>query len=136
MSTCGAGAERGGLLRGDASDPRDQGFEGAVAQAVATKLGYAASEVVWVRVPFNNAIAPGPKPYDLDINQFSITDARRKAVDFSPPYYNVRQAVIAPCGIVEHPCLLPIDTSDRRAAACARHCRSWCIRCSPGARPA
>ncbi len=48
----------------------------------------------------------------------------------------LRHAVVAPCGIVEHPCLLPIDTSGRRAAACARHCRSWCIRCSPGARPA
>ena len=44
-----------------------QGFEGAVAQAVATKLGYAAADVVWVRVPFNNAIAPGPKTFDFDV---------------------------------------------------------------------
>jgi polar amino acid transport system substrate-binding protein len=72
-----------------------QGFEGAVADAVATKLGYAKGEVTWVRVTFNNAIAPGPKAYDFDINEFSITDERRQAVDFSSPYYDVTQAVIA-----------------------------------------
>lgn len=72
-----------------------QGFESAVAYAVADQLGYAKDEVVWTRVTFNNAIAPGPKPYDVDVNQFSVTDERRKAVDFSPPYYLVRQSVIA-----------------------------------------
>jgi polar amino acid transport system substrate-binding protein len=72
-----------------------QGFEGAVAAALAEKLGYAQAEVAWKRVTFDKAIAPGPKDFDLDINQFSITDARRQAVDFSAPYYNVRQVVIA-----------------------------------------
>jgi polar amino acid transport system substrate-binding protein len=72
-----------------------QGFEGAVAAAVAEKLGYAKTEVVWKRVTFDKAIAPGPKDFDFDISEFSITDARRQAVDFSAPYYNMRQAVIA-----------------------------------------
>lgn len=72
-----------------------QGFEGAVAAAVAEKLGYAKAEVVWKRVTFDKAIAPGPKDFDFDISEFSITDARRQAVDFSAPYYNVRQAVVA-----------------------------------------
>ena len=72
-----------------------EGFESAVAYALAERLGYTRDEVTWIRVTFNNAIAPGPKAYDLDINQFSITEERRKAVDFSPPYYDVRQAVIA-----------------------------------------
>ncbi len=72
-----------------------EGFEGAVAAAVATKMGYTTAEVAWVRVPFNNAIAPGPKTFDFDINEFSITDERRQAVDFSAPYYDVTQAVIA-----------------------------------------
>jgi len=75
-----------------------QGFEGAVAAAVATKLGYANSDVVWTRVTFNNAIQPGPKKYDFDINEFSITDERKKAVDFSSPYYDVTQAVITTKG--------------------------------------
>jgi len=72
-----------------------KGFEGAVAKALAKRLGYADDAVVWVRVPFNNAIAPGPKTYDIDINEFSITDERKRAVDFSAPYYDVTQAVIA-----------------------------------------
>ena len=68
-----------------------KGFEGAVAYAVADKLGYARDEVNWIRVTFNNAIAPGPKAYDIDINEFSITDERKQAVDFSSPYYDVRR---------------------------------------------
>jgi polar amino acid transport system substrate-binding protein len=71
-----------------------QGFESAIAYAVATKLGYQKDQVVWVRVTFNNAIAPGPKAYDFDINEFSITDERKQAVDFSSPYYDVTQTVI------------------------------------------
>jgi polar amino acid transport system substrate-binding protein len=72
-----------------------QGYEGAVALALATKLGYSKDQIGWVRVPFNNAIAPGPKQYDIDINEFSITEERKQAVDFSAPYYDVTQAVIA-----------------------------------------
>jgi polar amino acid transport system substrate-binding protein len=72
-----------------------QGFESAMVYAVAERLGYTKDEVMWIRVTFNNAIAPGPKPYDIDINQFSITDERRRAVDFTGPYYLVRQTVIA-----------------------------------------
>lgn len=72
-----------------------EGFESAVAYAVAERLGYARTDVVWNRVKFENAIAPGPKDFDFDINQFSITEERKQAVDFSAPYYAVRQTVIA-----------------------------------------
>jgi len=72
-----------------------KGFEGAVAAAIATKLGFAPADVVWKRVTFNNAIAPGPKTFDADINEFSISDERRQNIDFSSPYYDVRQTVIA-----------------------------------------
>jgi polar amino acid transport system substrate-binding protein len=72
-----------------------KGFESAVAYQVAQRLGYPAANVAWTRVPFNNAIAPGPKTFDMDLNQFSITDERKQAVDFSSPYYLVRQTVIA-----------------------------------------
>ena len=71
-----------------------KGFESAVAYQVAQRLGYPAANVVWTRVPFNNAIAPGPKAFDMDLNQFSITAERKQAVDFSSPYYLVRQTVI------------------------------------------
>jgi polar amino acid transport system substrate-binding protein len=72
-----------------------QGFESAVAYAIAEQLGYAKDKVIWTRVPFNAAIQPGPKSYDLDLNEFSITAERRQAVDFSAPYYDVKQAVVA-----------------------------------------
>ena len=75
-----------------------KGFESAVAYDVAQRLGYQPANVKWTQVPFNNAIAPGPKPYDIDINQFSVTDERKKAVDFSSPYYLVRQTVITTKG--------------------------------------
>ena len=75
-----------------------KGFESAVAYQVAQRLGYPADKVTWVSVTFNNAIAPGPKEFDFDINQFSITPERRNAVDFSSPYYLVRQTVISTKG--------------------------------------
>jgi polar amino acid transport system substrate-binding protein len=76
-------------------DPANgKGFESAVAYAVAGKLGYSPGDVKWVRVPFNAAIAPGPKTFDANLNEFSITDERKQAVDFSSPYFNVTQAVV------------------------------------------
>jgi len=76
-------------------DPANgKGFESAVAYGVADELGFAPGDVRWVRVPFNAAIAPGPKTFDANLNEFSITDERRQAVDFSAPYYDVTQAVV------------------------------------------
>ncbi|WP_371550355.1 ABC transporter substrate-binding protein [Streptomyces sp. NBC_00554] len=72
-----------------------EGYESAVAYAVAKQLGYAETDVVWQSVPFNKAFAPGEKTFDFDINQVSISAERKKAVDFSSGYYDVRQAVIA-----------------------------------------
>jgi len=72
-----------------------QGFESAVAYAVADKLGFAKPEVTWVVVPFNNSFKPGPKKFDFDINQISVTDKRDRAVDFSDSYYDVNQALVS-----------------------------------------
>lgn len=72
-----------------------EGFEAAVAYAVAAKLGFAKEDVVWVRTSFESAIAPGPKSFDVNIQQYTITDERKKAVDFSSPYYEASQAVVA-----------------------------------------
>ncbi len=71
-----------------------EGYESAVAYAIAEQLGYTAEQVAWVTVPFNKVVQPGPKDFDLDVNQVSITEARRKAVDFSSGYFDVVQAVI------------------------------------------
>lgn len=70
------------------------GFESAVAYAVAAELGFTEDEVTWVVVPFNNAIAPGEKDFDFDINQVSISEEREEAVDFSDGYYDVNQALL------------------------------------------
>jgi polar amino acid transport system substrate-binding protein len=81
------------------SDPRSgEGFESAVAYAVADKLGFAQSDVKWVVVPFNTSFAPGPKKFDFDINEISYTPARAKVVDFSDSYYNVNQAIVVKKG--------------------------------------
>ncbi|HYJ27673.1 MAG TPA: ABC transporter substrate-binding protein [Nocardioides sp.] len=77
------------------NDPANgQGYESAVAYAIAQQLGYTAEQVTWVKVPFNKVVQPGPKDFDFDVNQVSITEARRKAVDFSSGYYDVVQTVI------------------------------------------
>jgi polar amino acid transport system substrate-binding protein len=78
------------------NDPTNgQGYESAVAYAVAKQLGFGPSAVTWTKVPFNSSYAPGPKHFDFDINQISITPARAKVVDFSDCYYDAAQAVIA-----------------------------------------
>ena len=46
-------------------------------------------------MPFNSSYAPGPKKFDFDINQISITPKRAERVDFSEPYYTAPQAVLA-----------------------------------------
>ena len=77
------------------SDPRSgQGFESAVAYAVAKQLGFSKSEVEWKHVPFSNSYAPGPKSFDFDINEISFTAARAKVVSFSDSYYDVNQSVV------------------------------------------
>jgi polar amino acid transport system substrate-binding protein len=76
-------------------DPTNgKGFESAVAYAVANELGFAKGDVKWTVVPFNSSYAPGPKDFDFDINQISITPKREQAVDFSRPYYVAPQAVV------------------------------------------
>ncbi len=77
------------------NDPTNgQGYESAVAYAIAEQLGYTQDQVTWVTVPFNKVVQPGPKDFDFDVNQVSITEARRNAVDFSSGYYDVVQTVI------------------------------------------
>jgi polar amino acid transport system substrate-binding protein len=77
-------------------DPTNgEGFEGAVAYAIADQLGYPKAKVKWTVEQFNSSFAPGPKDFDFDVNEISITAPREKAVDFSAPYYTANQAVVA-----------------------------------------
>lgn len=72
-----------------------EGFEAAVAYAAAERLGFTEADVQWVRTTFDGAIAPGAKTFDWNLQQFSITEDREKAVDFSSSYYDVNQAVVS-----------------------------------------
>jgi polar amino acid transport system substrate-binding protein len=77
------------------NDPASgQGYESAVAYDVADRLGFSKDEVKWVTVPFNKSYAPGPKDFDFDINQISVTPEREQVVTFSDSYYDVSQALI------------------------------------------
>ena len=77
-------------------DPTNgQGFESAVAYAVAQKLGYTQTDVAWTVVPFDNSYAPGAKPFDFYLAQVSYTTERAQAVDMSDGYYFVNQSIVA-----------------------------------------
>jgi polar amino acid transport system substrate-binding protein len=72
-----------------------EGFESAVAYAIGKQLGYAPAKIKWTVEPFNSSYAPGPKDFDFDVNEISITPPRQKVIDFSSPYYTANQAVVA-----------------------------------------
>jgi polar amino acid transport system substrate-binding protein len=76
-------------------DPTNgKGLESATAYAVAKALGFTNDQVVWKPVPFNNAIQPGPKDFDLYLTQVSYSAERAKAVDLSDGYFDLNQAVV------------------------------------------
>jgi polar amino acid transport system substrate-binding protein len=80
----------------EAGDPTDgKGFESAFAYALADKLGFAKTDVVWIVVPFDNSYAPGTKKFDLDVNQVSYTADRATTVDMSDGYYTLNQSIVA-----------------------------------------
>jgi len=72
-----------------------KGYESGVAFAVAKEMGFSPSQVKWIREPFSNSYAPGPKKFDFDINEISFTPERATAVTFSDSYYAVEQALVA-----------------------------------------
>ncbi|MGB7320063.1 MAG: ABC transporter substrate-binding protein [Albidovulum sp.] len=71
-----------------------EGFEAAVAYEVAARMGFDADMVEWTSSSFDQAIQPGPKDFDFNLQQFSITEERDQMVDFSSPYYTAAQAVL------------------------------------------
>ncbi|WP_029251598.1 transporter substrate-binding domain-containing protein [Paraoerskovia marina] len=93
-----------GTLTVGASDPFEpwyvgeptsgEGFESALIYAVADELGYAADDVVWESVTFEQIVSPAIKPFDVAAYQTTITEERRSAVDFSSPYLTTHQGVI------------------------------------------
>ena len=71
-----------------------QGFESALALAVARELGFEGTAVKWVRTSFDTAVAGSDKNFDFNLQQFTINDERKQVVSFSDPYYTANQAVL------------------------------------------
>ena len=76
-------------------DPSNgKGFESALAYAIGERLGFTRDQIVWGYTSFTASYAPGPKDFDFYITQVSITDERKRAVDFSDPYYKSPLVVV------------------------------------------
>mgnify|MGYP001811968258 FL=1 len=79
--------------------PSGEGFESAMAYGIAEALGFAQDQVDWIgQAEFGLAFAPGSKDFDFHLGQVTITDARAQAIDFSDPYYEATQSVVALVG--------------------------------------
>ncbi len=87
-----------------------KGFEAAVAYALAAEMGFDAEAVTWVRTSFDEAIQPGAKNFDLNMQQYSITPERDKVIDFSAPYYTAPQAVLTTTAVVEAGAMPTLDS--------------------------
>jgi polar amino acid transport system substrate-binding protein len=71
------------------------GFEAALVYELAAVMGFGDDQVAWVRTGFDEAIAPGPKTFDFNLQQYSITAVREEVVDFSDPYYITQQSLVS-----------------------------------------
>ncbi|WP_224823429.1 ABC transporter substrate-binding protein [Cognatishimia sp. MH4019] len=87
-----------------------EGFEAAVAYAIADKMGFAADDVTWVRTSFDEAIQPGAKNFDFNMQQYSITPEREEMVDFSLPYYTAAMAVLTTQSVVDAGATATLDS--------------------------
>jgi len=77
-------------------DPTNKdGFEGAVAWAVAGELGFGDDSVDFIPLPFDNSFAPGEKDFDFYLAQVSFSEERAQAVDLSDGYFFSNQALVA-----------------------------------------
>ncbi len=93
------------------NDPSSaKGFEAAVAYALAERMGFSADQVTWTSASFDQSIQPGPKDFDVNLQQFSITAERDQVVDFSAPYYSAAMAVLVRKATIEGGAAATIDS--------------------------
>ncbi len=80
-----------GTLRGDkVINPK--GYEIDLAKAIQAQLGI--PKIDFVRVAFTGLFRPGPKTFDFAFEESTITAVRKRAVDFSAPYFHANQGVL------------------------------------------
>jgi polar amino acid transport system substrate-binding protein len=72
-----------------------EGYEGAFVGELAGRLGFSTDDVTFVPIGFNKSFAPGPKDFDVVLQQISYSPERAEAVDLSDSYYDANQALVA-----------------------------------------
>jgi polar amino acid transport system substrate-binding protein len=85
-----------GFWNGDTPDAIKDGFEYCIAADIAHRAGLA--KVAVVNVAWDALVAGQTKNFDLALSQISITDERKKVVDFSVPYFASDIGILAKKG--------------------------------------
>jgi polar amino acid transport system substrate-binding protein len=88
--TIGAEFPVKGFVELPIDDPK--GFEVDLGDAIAEELGV--PKVQWVNTSFAGLFRPGPKDFDMAINEVTITEERSQVVDFSVPYFDANQGFL------------------------------------------
>jgi polar amino acid transport system substrate-binding protein len=81
---------------GDSYDKITGGFEVDFAKEMAKRLGI--NEVKFVEMPFSGLVAGQQCPCDIDFSQVTVTPDRSKVVQFTEPYFDANQGVLAKTG--------------------------------------
>jgi polar amino acid transport system substrate-binding protein len=81
-----------GWWQGDSPDTINGGYEYCMAANIAHRAGL--SKVVVDNISFDGLVAGASSDYDLALAQVSITEDRKKVVEFSEPYYRSMMGVL------------------------------------------
>ncbi|HEU4740138.1 MAG TPA: ABC transporter substrate-binding protein [Meiothermus sp.] len=81
-----------GWWNGDTPQTIKSGFEYCLAANIAHRAGL--DKVVIQNVSFDALVAGQTKAFDIALSQVTITDERKKVVDFSPPYFSSDQGLL------------------------------------------
>lgn len=82
---------------GDDYDNLTGGFEVDFSKEMAKRLGI--NNVKFVEMPFAGLVAGQQCPCDINFSQVTITEERDRVVDFTEPYFDANQGVLARKGI-------------------------------------
>ena len=85
-----------GWWNGETPDTIKDGFEYCMAANMAYRAGL--DRVIVVNRSFTQVLTGQAKGFDIALSQVSITDERKKAVNFTEPYYSSDQGVLVRTG--------------------------------------
>jgi len=86
-----------GWWNGDSPDTIKDGFEYCMAANMAYRAGL--DRVIVVNRSFVQILTGQAKGFDIALSQITITDARKKVVNFTEPYYSSDQGVLVRAGV-------------------------------------